>query len=84
MSEDTNFNEESSNQNGSDLGKNKNKVHKNVDFDTVLSNISSGTSCFSILYFVIIIAGMLSGCFIFYSINYFTIDPVYTCIPVGK
>ena len=63
---------------------NNGEVNKGVDFDTVLENISTGWSRFEVFYFVIIVAGMLSGGFIFYCTNYFTIDPVYTCILPGE
>ena len=47
-----------------------------IDIDDILENIG-GSGRYQISWFIIITAGMLSGCFINFSIYYFTLDPIY-------
>jgi hypothetical protein len=49
-----------------------------IDIDDILDNIG-GSGRYQISWFIIITVGMLSGCFINFSIYYFTLDPIYLC-----
>lgn len=52
-------------------------------FDEVLEHVGE-YGRYQMEWFAIIVAGMLSGAFVNYSLYYFTLSPVYDCIKIGS
>lgn len=61
-----------------DAAKGTTRAAKRADIDDILIHIG-GVGKYQISWFIVVVAGMLSGAFINYSLNYFTLQPIYQC-----